>query len=230
MHDLFEPSTGVWQYIVADPHSRRCVVIDPVLNHNPKQDGICTLAADAILTMIRESEYLVDQLLDTRCFTGQHTAVWYLRMQLQELQGYAPRVRGSDVASSTARIFEQKYGIRSGFTTTLDKEMNDGDTSSVGHMQIVAIHLPGPTKDHFGYLIGENLFGAHAIAHLLHLVNNDLHSLSSTSVHLLTTSMQKILSFPETYRVHSSYGNELSNGGVAFATVADYRTLRHKVP
>src|SRR4051812_37093408 len=35
IHNVFEPKTGTWQFIVADPATSKAVIIDPVLDYDP---------------------------------------------------------------------------------------------------------------------------------------------------------------------------------------------------
>ncbi|KAH7471237.1 hypothetical protein FOMA001_g13683 [Fusarium oxysporum f. sp. matthiolae] len=48
VHELFEPVTGTWQYVVVDPNSKSAVIIDPVLNYDAAKAAISTESADAL--------------------------------------------------------------------------------------------------------------------------------------------------------------------------------------
>lgn len=55
---FFEKRTSSVQYVVADPETKRCAIIDPVLDFDPKSGAIATSSADALLIYIdREGVY-----------------------------------------------------------------------------------------------------------------------------------------------------------------------------
>lgn len=203
IYDLFEPSTGVWQYVVADPNSHHCVIIDPILIQSTREDGPDDkFAADAILELVRSHGYLVDRLLTTDSSSNsRRTAIWYLRMQLLEKQGYAPKVAGGKLVSQFANRFERKFGPQSGFTSTCDEYLEDGMTMRVGSLQIRAMHLPGLAPGNFGYLIGQNIFGAMAVCRCAQAARSSPGKASDTSFYLLTGSLEKVLALPRSFRL-----------------------------
>lgn len=202
IYDLFEPSTGVWQYVVADPKTFHCVVIDPILIQTTEDGELDDkFAADAILELVRSHGYLVDRLLTTDTSNSKRTAIWYLRMQLLEKQGYAPQVCGGKLVSQFANRFERKFGPQSGFTSTCDEYLEDGMTMRVGSLQIRAMHLPGLAPGNFGYLIGQNVFGALAVCRSAQSARDCPGKASDTSFYLLTASLEKVLRLPKHFRL-----------------------------
>lgn len=221
VYDLFEPSTGVWQYVVADSESHHCIVIDPILESHRASGSVGTLAADAILDLVRSNGYKVDRLLATHASNGKRTAIWYLLMQLLDVQGYAPQVCGGELVSQMANRFERKYGSRSGFTSTCDEQLEDGKTVRIGSLQIRAIHLPGIAPGDFGYLIGPNLFGALSICRTAQSAQNMRGSFSGTDNYLLTASLDKILSLPMHFRLLPDQGQGYDPVRTPCVTVAE---------
>ena len=62
---FFEPRSCSLQYVVADPASRACAIIDPVLDFDEKSGATATRSADALLAFIRERGLALDWILDT---------------------------------------------------------------------------------------------------------------------------------------------------------------------
>jgi glyoxylase-like metal-dependent hydrolase (beta-lactamase superfamily II) len=49
---FFEKRTSSVQYVVADPETRACAIIDPVLDFDPNSGATATSSADALLSHI----------------------------------------------------------------------------------------------------------------------------------------------------------------------------------
>jgi glyoxylase-like metal-dependent hydrolase (beta-lactamase superfamily II) len=62
---FFEKRTCSVQYVVADAETRRAVVIDPVLDFDPRSGTTSTRSADEILGYIKREGLILDWVLDT---------------------------------------------------------------------------------------------------------------------------------------------------------------------
>ena len=51
---FFDPATSTATYLVVDPATRSAVVVDPVLDFEPKAARLSTASADAVLGAVRE--------------------------------------------------------------------------------------------------------------------------------------------------------------------------------
>ena len=52
---FFDPRTGSIQYVVADPATKHCAVVDPVLDFDERSGATGTMNADAILSHVDEN-------------------------------------------------------------------------------------------------------------------------------------------------------------------------------
>jgi len=64
---FFDDRTYSVQYVVSDPASRRCAIIDPVLDFDEKSGSTGTRSADAILDYVRKRDLTVDWILVSNC-------------------------------------------------------------------------------------------------------------------------------------------------------------------
>ena len=62
---FYEKRTGSVQYVVADPETERCAIIDPVLDFDPKSGATATIQADELLAYIEREGYTLEWILDT---------------------------------------------------------------------------------------------------------------------------------------------------------------------
>ncbi|MGN0932762.1 MAG: MBL fold metallo-hydrolase, partial [Falsigemmobacter intermedius] len=62
---FFDKRTSSVQYVVADPATRLCAIIDPVLDFDEKSGQTATVNADAILQFVQDQGLRVQWILDT---------------------------------------------------------------------------------------------------------------------------------------------------------------------
>lgn len=217
VHSIFVPSTGTWQYVVADPSTQHCCIFDAVRDRGADAATISTTAADAIITLVKQHGYLVDYILETQCSAAlSQSATWYLRMQFSDLQGWPPHVFSEGTVSAMERMWQRKHGVDSPLVTKLRNGLADGESAVVGRMRVRCMQLPSfGTPQRRGFLVGKNLFGAHSLATLSHDIRSaavceDVSlavPLDRESCNTVWTSMQRTLSLPEETRVYLEHGD-----------------------
>jgi glyoxylase-like metal-dependent hydrolase (beta-lactamase superfamily II) len=154
VHAVFEPHTSTWQYVVADPSTNVAVIIDPVLDFDPARNAISTTSADALLALVKEKEYTVDRLLETHVHADHLTAARYLQDRLAK-EGKKPEVGIGKRIRGVQERFAKRYDIATDeYEGAFDKLFDDDEIFQVGDLESKAVHLPGHTPDHMGYLIG----------------------------------------------------------------------------
>ena len=86
VHPFFDAATHSFSYVVVDPPSRKCAIIDPVLNYDRDTATASATAADAILEFVRANDLLVEWILETHVHADHISAARYLRSQLPSAQ------------------------------------------------------------------------------------------------------------------------------------------------
>jgi glyoxylase-like metal-dependent hydrolase (beta-lactamase superfamily II) len=154
VHTVFEPQTSTWQYVVADPSTKAAVIIDPVLDFDPARNAISTKSADGLLALVKEQGYTVDRLLETHAHADHLTAAKYLQDKLAK-DGKKPEITIGKRIAEVQERFAKRYGIaKEEYEGAFDKLLEDDEVFHVGQLEAKAVHLPGHTPDHMGYLIG----------------------------------------------------------------------------
>lgn len=152
---VFEPVTGTWQYVAADPATKSAVIIDPVLDYDPCTRSITTGSADSLLALVKQKGYTIDWILETHAHADHLTAASYLRNKLGEVQGRRPAVGIGKRIGQVQKLFGQRYGVPANeYEKVFDKLFDDDEEFEIGGLKAMAIHLPGHTPDHLGYKIG----------------------------------------------------------------------------
>ena len=76
---FYDPRTGSVQYVVADPATSKCAIIDPVLDYDEKSGSIDTTHADELLAFVAERGYALEWILDTHPHADHFSAADYLK-------------------------------------------------------------------------------------------------------------------------------------------------------
>jgi glyoxylase-like metal-dependent hydrolase (beta-lactamase superfamily II) len=158
IHSSYEPKTGTWQYIVADPSTSTAAIIDPVLDFDPGTLRITTGSADALLTTVRDNNYSVEWILETHAHADHLSAASYLQKKLSQTQDRVPLVGIGKRIDQVQRLFGQRYRVpEKEYDVVFDKKFDDDEVFQIGDLNVQAMHLPGHTPDHLGYKIGGRL-------------------------------------------------------------------------
>lgn len=201
---------------MADRTTARCIVLDPVRDHRVDRATISTIAADAIVDIVRAHDYTVDYILETHAAGSQYlSAAWYLRMQFSGLQDRPPQICNEATVSNLEAMWQRKYGANNNFSTSIRGGLDDGESVMFGQLSLKCIHLPGFSSPHrCAYLVGKDVFGAYSIAALTEEIPNACPTgllesqMDESEQHLdAWSSINQILSLPGETRVWRESGD-----------------------
>lgn len=224
IHDIFEPNTCTWQYVVADPVTSAAVVIDSVLDFDPSKTTVSTESADALLALIDAKKYRVDKILETHVHADHLTAAKYLQQKLLHIQGTKPDICVGKRVRDAQEKFADRYGVpKNEIENAFDKLFDDDETFKLGELQVKVLHLPGHTHDHLGYNIGPNVFCGDS------LFNADVGSarcdFPGGDSDALYNSVQKLLALPGDYKIWTGHDYPPASEGrtepLPYQTVAE---------
>lgn len=154
VHDIHEPNTGTWQYVVADPSTMSAVIIDSVLDFDPASASITTKSADALLALIKDKAYKVELILETHAHADHLTAAAYLQEQLATIQGTRPEIGIGKRIAEVQKRFGDRYGVNPDeYKNAFDRLFEDDAEFRIGNLTATVLYLPGHTPDHVGYKI-----------------------------------------------------------------------------
>lgn len=152
---FYDRRTCSVQYVVADPDTRRCAIIDPVLDYDEKSGATATHCADAILRYVAAEGLTVEWILDTHPHADHFSAARYLAEQTG-----APTAIGAEV-TAVQRLWKEIYNLPESFPTDgpqWDRLFADGDTFAVGELPARVMFSPGHTLASITYVIGDAAF------------------------------------------------------------------------
>lgn len=149
---FFDPATFTYSYVVTDPTSKRCAIIDSVLDYDPAAGRTSCKSADRLIAYVREQQLQVDWLLETHVHADHLSAAPYLK---RELGGQLAIGENITVVQNT---FGKLFNAGTEFATDgrqFDHLFKDGDRFQVGTIEARVIHTPGHTPACMTYLIGD---------------------------------------------------------------------------
>ncbi|MGF6573701.1 glyoxylase-like metal-dependent hydrolase (beta-lactamase superfamily II) [Paraburkholderia sp. GAS333] len=147
---FFDPATSTISYLLVDPHTLQCALIDSVLDYDPKSGRTGTRTADQLIARVTELNAQVVWLLETHVHADHLSAAPYLKSKLGGQIAIGAHV------TDVQRIFGQVFNAGADFTcdgTQFDCLLNEGDTLEVGTLSLTVIHTPGHTPACVTYLV-----------------------------------------------------------------------------
>ncbi len=151
---FFDPRTFSIQYVVSDPATKRCAIIDPVLDFDDKSGATATCHADEILGYIRDNGLVVEWILDTHPHADHFSAAGYLKEQTG-----APIAIGEKV-TQVQTLWNRLYNWpeRPADGRQWDRLFSEGERFHVGELEGHVMFSPGHTLASITYVIGDSAF------------------------------------------------------------------------
>lgn len=151
---FYDPRTSSVQYVVVDPATGRCAIIDPVLDFDEKSGSTSTANADAILDWISARGLVVEWILDTHPHADHFSAAHYLAQKTGAPTAIGARV--VDVQNLWKGIYNWPELETGG--SWWNRLFEDGDTFRVGNIEARVMLSPGHTLASVSYVIGDAAF------------------------------------------------------------------------
>jgi glyoxylase-like metal-dependent hydrolase (beta-lactamase superfamily II) len=152
---FFDPRTFSVQYVAADPETRRCAIVDPVLDFDEKSGATATWSADALLDHVHREGLAVEWILDTHPHADHLSAAGYLKDRTG-----APTAIGEHV-TDVQRLWRGIYNLPDTFPadgSQWDKLFADGERFRIGDLGAEVIFSPGHTLASVTYVVGDAAF------------------------------------------------------------------------
>jgi glyoxylase-like metal-dependent hydrolase (beta-lactamase superfamily II) len=203
---FYEKRTSSLQYVVADPDTRRCAIIDPVLDFDPKSGATATHSADALLEHVAREGYVLAWILDTHPHADHLSAAGYLKDRTG-----VPIAIGDKVVE-VQKLWKGLYNLPESFPTDgsqWDKLFADGERFTIGNLDVEVMFTPGHTRASIAYVIGNAAF----IHDTLFMPDGGTAraDFPGGSARALWRSIQRILALPDDTRLFT--GHDYRPGG-----------------
>jgi glyoxylase-like metal-dependent hydrolase (beta-lactamase superfamily II) len=152
---FFDPDTNTISYVVKDPGSQACAVIDPVLDMDYAAARISTRSADLIIDYIRTNALTLEWLIETHVHADHLSAAPYIQGKLSGQIGIGEHI--VTVQKVFGKVFNEGTEFRRD-GSQFDRLFKDGDTYQIGTMTAAVMHTPGHTPACTTHVIGDAAF------------------------------------------------------------------------
>ncbi|WP_062817468.1 MBL fold metallo-hydrolase [Alcanivorax sp. NBRC 102024] len=152
---FFDNDTNTVSYVVTDPQTRRCAIVDSVLDYDPKAGRTRHDSASQIVAYVKQEALTVEWLLETHVHADHLSAAPWIQEQVGGKLAIGEHIR--TVQDTFGKVFNAGTEFaRDG--RQFDHLFADGDTYQVGNIEARAIHTPGHTPACMSHVIGDAVF------------------------------------------------------------------------
>ena len=202
---FFDKRTFSVQYVVTDPATKFCAIIDPVLDFDEKSAQTATVNADRLLAFVKEQGLTVQWILDTHPHADHFSAASYLKEKTGAPIAIGEKVR--EVQKLWKGFYNWPDFPEDG--SQWDKLFADGEEFMLGEIPARVMLSPGHTLASVTYVIGDAAF----VHDTLFMPDSGTAraDFPGGSAKVLWDSIQAILALPEETRLFT--GHDYQPGG-----------------
>jgi glyoxylase-like metal-dependent hydrolase (beta-lactamase superfamily II) len=152
---FFDPATNTISYIVKDPGSDACALVDSVMDFDYASGRLTFESADRLIARVRERGLRVAWILETHVHADHLSAAPYIQRELGGKIGIGSAI--TTVQETFGKVFNEGTEFqRDG--SQFDALFEDGDGFEIGGLRAFAIHTPGHTPACMTYVAGDAAF------------------------------------------------------------------------
>lgn len=152
---FFDEGSNTISYIVRDPGSTACAVIDAVMEIDYAAGRLTFDGADKVIARIKEEGWTLEWLIETHIHADHLSGAPYIQEALGGKIGIGEQV--TEVQDTFGKIFNEGTEFqRDG--SQFDRLFADGDTYRIGGLTAHVMHTPGHTPACMTHVIGDAAF------------------------------------------------------------------------
>ena len=189
---FFDEETSTISYVVYDMTSKKCAVIDSVLDFDFSSGTIDYHNAEKIISFIEKKKLNLEWLIETHVHADHLSASPYIQKKLGGKIGISEKI--TDIQN----IFGKTFNAGTEFQrdgSQFDRLFKDNDEYKIGSIKCKVINTPGHTPACTAHVIGNSIFVGDT------LFMPDLGSARADfpggDARELYRSIQRILSYPD---------------------------------
>jgi glyoxylase-like metal-dependent hydrolase (beta-lactamase superfamily II) len=152
---FFHEQSNTVSYVVSDPATSACAVIDTVLDYDAAAGRTATASADNVIAHVREQGLTCEWVLETHVHADHLSAAPYVQEKLGGKLGIGSNI--TVVQDTFGKVFNAGTEFqRDG--SQFDRLFQDGDEFALGSFSVHVLHTPGHTPACLTYIIGDAAF------------------------------------------------------------------------
>ncbi|WP_151670360.1 MBL fold metallo-hydrolase [Nitrincola schmidtii] len=193
---FFDEPTNTFSYVVKDPASNSCAIIDSVLDFDYASGTTDIASADQIIDYVKGNNLEVEWILETHVHADHISAAPYLHQQLGGKTGIGAMIT---VVQDT---FGKAFNAGTEFArdgSQFDQLFKEGDTFKIGQLEGYVMHTPGHTPACLSYVMGDAVFVGDTL--FMPDYGTARCDFPGGDAKILYKSIQKVLSLPADTRI-----------------------------
>ncbi|MGB1236074.1 MAG: MBL fold metallo-hydrolase [Planktomarina sp.] len=152
---FFDGQSNTISYLVVDPDSTSCAIIDAVMEFDYSAGRLSYTSADQIIAEVKSRGLTVEWIIETHVHADHLSGAPYIQQQLGGKIGIGEHIL--TVQETFGKIFNEGTEFaRDG--SQFDALFKDNDTYKVGSMTCSAMHTPGHTPACMVHIMGDAAF------------------------------------------------------------------------
>ena len=218
VHPFFDPDTSSFTYVLVEPGSNVCAIVDPVLGYHLETGVTSTTLADRIVEFVKTNQLIVEWILETHVHADHLSAAGYLKSRFVCAQIGI----GAKVVELQKAMAEHLNAPIDTDGRQFDRLFEDGERICLGHSCGRVLATPGHTPACISYAFDDLAFVGDAI--FMPDFGSGRCDFPGGDPLILHASVQRLLALPDSCQLLT--GHDYAPGGrpVQFsATVAEQR-------
>jgi len=210
---FFDPATNTISYIVKDPGSDACAIVDSVMDIDYAAGRITYAHADTMIARVQERGLSLEWIIETHVHADHLSAAPYIQEKLGGKIGIGENIL--IVQDVFGKVFNEGTEFqRDG--SQFDRLFKDGDTYTVGGMQCFAMHTPGHTPACMTHVMGNSAFVGDTL--FMPDGGSARADFPGGDAATLYDSIQKVLALPEAMRLFMCHDYGPNGRDIAWET------------
>lgn len=217
---FFDEATNTISYIVKDPSSDACAIVDSVMDIDYAAGRITYDHADALIRQIETQGLTLEWIIETHVHADHLSAAPYIQNKLGGKIGIGAKIMV--VQDTFGKVFNEGTEFqRDG--SQFDALFEDGDTYSVGNMPCFAMYTPGHTPACMVHVMGDAAFVGDTL--FMPDGGSARADFPGGDAATLYDSIQKVLALPDAMRLFMCHDYGPNGRDIQWeTTVADEKT------
>jgi len=217
---FFDPLSNTISYLVKDPDSKACAIVDSVLEMDYAAGRITYESADKLISEIQARGLKLEWIIETHVHADHLSAAPYIQQKLGGKIGVGVGIK--EIQDTFGKIFNEGTEFqRDG--SQFDALFQEGDTYTIGKMTAFTIATPGHTPACMVHVIGNAAFAGDTL--FMPDGGSARADFPGGDAGELYDSIQKVLSLPDEMRLFICH--DYGPGGRAIAwetTIGEQRS------
>ena len=147
---FFDNVTNTFTYIIIDPDTDSCAIIDSVQDYDVSSGKTGTVSADKVIRFILDNKLKLEWILETHIHADHLTGAHYIKSKLGGKIGIGEHIL--QVLEYWVPIFNTKTDTPTD-ASQFNHLFKDGENFTIGNLSVKILHTPGHTSACISYLI-----------------------------------------------------------------------------